>query len=415
MVVAAPTASTAPSPRRRTASIRPSIGIQPPRGRPAYSPLLGYVPPPNLVPGFDNFNQGMYYMGPHMGKAPRIYEYNFTVQKQYKNWLFEGAYIGNRAHGLASTAYLNTVPDSKLYLANAGPATIGGLTTGANMLGYSFLTDTPVHAAESAYLNSQGFYSPSGAGSQTGLPNGWSTPWSTGWGGGATLAQSLRPFPQYGTIYSANSGDGYTWYDSFQGKVEHRFGDLNSEVSYVYSKTLDQMAYRQIFTQCCVEQTQDASNIPDSKTYAYEDMPHVVNFTMSYNLPFGRGKKFLGNSRGVVDKFVGGWTAAGLGQYRSGALIQLITQGNPLGNTLFSPLTKATQVGTAIKTNVATNSLDPNNPSQSAGSPPAPAPPPSPSPTSGATGSAAFAQTANGVLRQRLNHEHQLPPTVVSI
>jgi len=150
------------------------------------------------------------------------------------------------------------------------------------------------------------------------------------------------------------------------------------------------MAYRQIFTQCCVEQTQDASNIPDSKTYAYEDMPHVVNFTMSYNLPFGRGKKFLGNSRGVVDKFVGGWTAAGLGQYRSGALIQLITQGNPLGNTLFSPLTKATQVGTAIKTNVATNTLDPDNPASRWFT----------TTPSGCTttcvGSAAFAQTVNG-------------------
>ena len=138
------------------------------------------------------------------------------------------------------------------YDSNAGPATIGGLTTGANMLGYSFLTDTPVHAAESAYLNSQGFYFPSGAGSQTGLPNGWSTPWSTGWGGGATLAQSLRPFPQYGTIYSANSGDGYTWYDSFQGKVEHRFRglELGSFVRILEEQGADQMAYRQIFTQC---------------------------------------------------------------------------------------------------------------------------------------------------------------------
>jgi len=162
-------------------------------------------------------------------------------------------------------------------------------------------------------------------------------------------------------VYSANSGDGKIWYDSFQGKIEHRFGDLNLEATYVFSKTLDQMAYRQIFTQCCVEQTQDAYNIPDSKTFSNSDIPNFVNIMPSYQLPFGRGKKFLGNVNGALDKIVGGWIISGYGQYRSGLLIELTSPTSNLATYLYDPLTKANWNGTPIKSNVATNTLNPNN------------------------------------------------------
>jgi hypothetical protein len=333
-----------------------SAGVHPP---------LGFNPPPLTNPGFDNFNSGLYMMGPHYGKAPRIYEYNMTVQRQYKNWLFEIAYAGNRAHGLSSSEYINTVPDNKIYLANLPAAlTQNGVTVpaGTNLLSYSF--NNP---AQATVLNALGYYAPSGVGAfgyTAGNPcPGWSACWSAGWSGNATLGQSLRPYPQYGTIYSANSGDGWIAYDSLQTKAEHRFGDLNMEGTFVWSKTLDMMAYRQIFTQCCVEQTQDAQNIPDSKTLDNSDYPFVLNFTTSYQLPFGRGKHFLGNSGGVLNELVGGWTAAALGQYRSGALIEITSPSNLLATPYIGePLTKAIFTGAAIKTHVATNSLDPNNP-----------------------------------------------------
>jgi len=327
-----------------------SAGVHPP---------LGFKPPPSTDPGFDNYGAGLYYKGGKYGKAPRVYDYNLTIQRQYKGWLFEAAYSGNRAHGLSSSEFINTVPDSNLYLANLPAAlTQGGVTVpaGTNLLNYSFKDPT-----QGPILNALGYYAPSGLNSKNPSCAGWVTCWTSGWGS-PTLGQSLRPYPQYGTIYSANSGDGWIGYDSLQMKVEHRFGDLNFESSFVWSKTMDMMAYRQIFTQCCTEQTQDAQNIPDSKTLSNSDLPFVVNFTMSYALPLGRGKKFLGNSNSVVNKLVGGWTAAGLGQYRTGALIQLTSPANNLGTYLGEPLTKALNTGAPIKTNIATNSLDPNNP-----------------------------------------------------
>jgi hypothetical protein len=312
-----------------------STGVQPP---------ASFKPPPQINPSYDNFNSGIYFMGPHMGRAPRIYDWNVTIQKTYKNWLFEGAYVGNRAHGLASTEFMNTLPVSDLSLTTApGP---GGAAT-------NFLATNITNTAICTYTTA--------IPCTNGVPNLPFPTFASGWGGAATLGQALRPFPAYGNVWSANSGDGKTWYDAFQGKVEHRWGDLNMTATWVFSKTLDQMAYRQIFEQCCVEQTQDAYNIPDSKTYAYEDTPNFVNIIPSYRLPFGRGKKFLPNANGILDHFVNGWIVSGVAQYRSGSLIQLTSPTNYLGSYLYDPLTKANWNRTAIKSGVSTNSLDPNN------------------------------------------------------
>jgi hypothetical protein len=182
------------------------------------------------------------------------------------------------------------------------------------------------------------------------------------WGGSATLAQALRPFPQIGTLYSANSGDGKTWYDAFQGKIERRFGSLNFTGSYVFSKTLARMSYRQIFTQGASQGTQDSYNIPDSKSYLFMDVPSFVNLITSYQLPVGKGKRFLGNSNGILDHIVGGWIFSADQQYRSGNLIQLTNPTNNLGNELFSTLTKLTSTGLPIRTGISATSLDPNNP-----------------------------------------------------
>ncbi len=47
------------------------------------------------------------------------------------------------------------------------------------------------------------------------------------------------------------------------------------------------------------------------------DMRHVFNFSYSYELPFGAGKRFL-NNRGVVSSLVGGWSLNGITTFHSG-------------------------------------------------------------------------------------------------
>jgi hypothetical protein len=289
-------------------------------------PPAGYKNPPNIDPSFDNFLNGVYHLGPNYAKAPRIYNWSFTLQHEFHNYLFEAAYVGNRGHGLNSTVFLNQLNPSVLSL---------GSLLGKN------INDPAVVAL--------GYKEP--------FPG-----FAKGWGGGATLAQALRPFPQYGNIYDANAGVGKTWYDALQTKVERRFGNFQLMGSWVWSKSLSLMTYRQIFTQTQVN-TQNAYNIADGKSFQPWDYPHVVNILSVYQLPFGRGKKFASNVNRYVNLAVGGWSISAAQQYRSGSLIQIVTPGNPLGSgALFSAVTKANATGGPIRTGVSATDLDPNNP-----------------------------------------------------
>jgi hypothetical protein len=280
---------------------------------------FGYQAPPRIDPTYDNFGNSVYYQGPNYGKAPRIYNWSLTLQQEYKNWLFEAAYVGNRGHGLNSTIYMNQLPTSYLSLG-------------------STLTTKLVNSSYAAPFSS----------------------FVSGWGNSGTVAQSLRPFPQYGNVYSANAGVGLTWYDSLQTKVERRFGALNLMASYVFSKSLANMTYRQIFNQSTNVQTQDSYNLADAKSMMYMDVPNYVNVVSSYQLPFGKGKRYLSSSGRALDLLVGGWVLSGTQQYRSGNLMQVVSATNQLASTIFAPIQKATPTGYAIRSGVSAGDLDPD-------------------------------------------------------
>ena len=75
----------------------------------------GYQPPPFLSPSIGN-GLAVDYMGPTFGKAPRIYNWSFNLQREIAKFLVEVDYAGNRGHSLNSTIDLNQVNPSYLYL-----------------------------------------------------------------------------------------------------------------------------------------------------------------------------------------------------------------------------------------------------------------------------------------------------------
>ncbi len=280
-----------------------------------------------LSPSVDNFGTTVYRQGPNYGKAPRIQNWSLTLQHELKKFLLEAAYVGNYGNGLNSTVYLNQLPTTALAL---------GTLLGKN------INDPAVVAA--------GYKEPFAG-------------FAANWGGGATLAQALRPFPQFGTVIDVNAGVGKTWYNSMQTKVERRFGGLQLMGSFVWSKSQSLMTYRQIFSQGAQIQTQDSYNINDAKILSPFDIPRFLNILWSYELPMGRGKKFFGSTGRAANILVGGWSISGAQQYRSGTLIELQTVGNPLGGgVLFAPITKAISTGQPVRTGTSATSLDPNDP-----------------------------------------------------
>jgi len=67
---------------------------------------------------------------------------------------------------------------------------------------------------------------------------GFTAPYA-GFPSGATLAQALRPFPQFGNIGDSYERDGNTWYDALQIKVTKRMSrGLSGGLGYSWSKDL---------------------------------------------------------------------------------------------------------------------------------------------------------------------------------
>jgi hypothetical protein len=68
-------------------------------------------------------------------------------------------------------------------------------------------------------------------------------------------------------------------------------------------------------------------------TETSSDFPDHFVLTGSYDLPFGRGAKFLSNANRLVDAFVGGWTLNAIYMIESGAPVSwnnVIYYGGPL-------------------------------------------------------------------------------------
>jgi hypothetical protein len=140
-----------------------------------------------------------------------------------------------------------------------------------------------------------------------------------------TNPASLRPYPQYNNIYLTDS-HGWLRYDSLEVKAERRVANgLYILAAYTYSKA---------FTNGL---TQEITGDPGQTYYPLKTYPNAdkglgssdlrQNFTLSYvyQLPFGKGQKFLSDLHGVSEALIGGWQVNG---------ITLAHTGFPLGMTM---------------------------------------------------------------------------------
>jgi len=136
-----------------------------------------------------------------------------------------------------------------------------------------------------------------------------------------TVAQALKPFPQYYGIYNTFPNAGSSIYHSLQTTVRKRAGHgLNFIAAYTWSKNLSN-------TDSAVEwyggyYWQDFYNMQNEKSITSFDYRHYLKLTWIYELPFGQGKRWL-SSAGAVDKLLGGWRVAGIHAYRSGNPLQV--------------------------------------------------------------------------------------------
>jgi hypothetical protein len=268
--------------------------------------LPAYKLPPLIDPSFSNGNTVDWWQGQDATRAPEALTWTFTVQRQLAaNTVLELGYnalIGT--HLQSGILNYNQVPTAiyNQMVAQFGP------TQALNILRSNITSATAV-----------------GAGIQKPYPSF-----------SGTVAQSLRPFPQYLNISTGpQNGDksGHSSYHAFILKADRRFSKgLTFQWNYVFSKLItDSDTY---FANSATA-AMDHYNRRLEKSIGQYDQTHVLKFSTVYDLPFGKGRRWLSN--GLLTHVIGGWRVSAIQVYSTGQPIAL-QRNNPL--PIFNAITR---------------------------------------------------------------------------
>jgi hypothetical protein len=114
------------------------------------------------------------------------------------------------------------------------------------------------------------------------------------------------PFPQFQQVFELES-TGYSNYNSLVVKAEKRTNKgLTFLGTYTWSANWDNIfsTGSQIYSNLG---PQDGYNPRAEYARSINSIPSRYTAAITYDLPFGRGKRFLGSSNRLVDEIVGGW------------------------------------------------------------------------------------------------------------
>jgi hypothetical protein len=144
---------------------------------------------------------------------------------------------------------------------------------------------------------------------------------------GEFSAVARRAYDQqvYGNIDTIRAG-GFSWYNGIQLSLERRFSQgVGYQIFYDMANALEATGSLSNLNQFLPGTVPtDLHERTRFLNYRREGDPafsgtavgapkHRVRWNFIYELPFGRGKKFAGSSRGALDKIIGGWQIAGAG------------------------------------------------------------------------------------------------------
>ena len=125
-----------------------------------------------------------------------------------------------------------------------------------------------------------------------------------------TVAQALLPYPQFcSSLQGVNENAGSSTYHSFQLKAERRFSQgIWMLASYTFSKliTTSENTQADAATWSGLTGVISPFERKRNKGLSQDDVPHVLSWALTYELPIGKGKRFL-NKGGFADRIVGGW------------------------------------------------------------------------------------------------------------
>ncbi|HEY3131440.1 MAG TPA: TonB-dependent receptor [Acidobacteriota bacterium] len=253
-----------------------------------YPPFTKKLPNPD--PALLNGDDIGYYI-PQTNKLPYVQNWNFGVQTEL-GWrtVLEVNYVGNKGTRLNEPQYLYS-------LNQVDPKFLS--------LGDKLLDDIADHPEiKKPYPSFEG-----------------------------TVAQALRPFPQYQTVNTHRLNNGWSTYHALQVTATKRSSvGLSFLAAYTFSKALgtgDTAGPGNYY-----DYGQNFYNRRADYSVTTFNVPHDLKLTWIYDLPWGPGRRWL--SSGFAGAILGGWTMSAIQRYSSGAPLN-IGVCCPDGSALFNP------------------------------------------------------------------------------
>ena len=293
------------------------IYTSPTYGTPAYTLQSGVpyqITWPNFNPGQvplpGTIGSPSQQIDPHAGRPARIMQWSIGLQREIgHNVVVEANYVGNRG-AWWSSAYIicpNCIDQATL-----------------NHYGLSLNS-----AADLQLLGSP-------LNSSTAIARGFSNPPYPGFPLTASVAQALRPFPQFSNITNMHwAPDGDSWYNSLQTKMTKRFSHgLDLQSSFTWSKAFAMGTEGDVSTLSPVTPaTNDVFNRPQNKYLSGLDQPFLFVMAGNYTTPKLAGHGVLGNK--ALSWAARDWQIGAVLRYGSGLPILSPIATNGLAQLLF--------------------------------------------------------------------------------
>jgi hypothetical protein len=135
----------------------------------------------------------------------------------------------------------------------------------------------------------------------------------------------LRPNQQFGVItYLDNSGDSN--YHAAQFTLRRRFSSgLGLSMAYTFGKSIDNQSVDPVgassgggLTTTNSRTPTDIRNFREERGRSDFDRTQVVQAASVWELPIGKGRRFLGSSHGIINQLLGGWTINSIYTFQTG-------------------------------------------------------------------------------------------------
>jgi hypothetical protein len=156
----------------------------------------------------------------------------------------------------------------------------------------------------------------------------------------------LRPWPHITGSFRYEDDIGMAKYNALQLKVQHRFSDgLASMFAYTLSRSVDTSsgwfaAENGIGGNAAVQNYHD---IDDARAVSGYDVPHILTWATVWELPLGRGKRWL--NEGPASWILGNWQLNWMLLARSGQPFTLQVAGGDPANIGVNGYARPNQVG----------------------------------------------------------------------